>query len=96
VVVLDEASMARSDDLARLVAWTSSSGAKLMLVGDHRQLGAVGPGEPFATLVGDHKAHELETLRRFEQAWEAAATRRPSNLRGRAVERASEQAIERA
>lgn len=76
VVVLDEASMARSDDLARLVRLTSSAGAKLVLVGDHRQLGAVGPGGVFATLVGDHGAHELETLHRFEHAWEAAASLR--------------------
>jgi ATP-dependent exoDNAse (exonuclease V) alpha subunit len=47
--------MAQSDDLARLVELTTRVGAKLVLVGDHRQLGAVGPGGVFATLVGDHR-----------------------------------------
>jgi len=35
---------------------------------------AVGPGGIFRTLVADHGAHELETVRRFHHAWEAAAS----------------------
>ncbi|MGH2931082.1 MAG: ATP-dependent DNA helicase, partial [Solirubrobacteraceae bacterium] len=50
--------------------------AKLVLVGDPHQLGAVGPGGLFRTLVDDHGAHELETVRRFANAWEAAASLR--------------------
>ena len=38
--------------------------------------GAVGPGGIFRTLVADHGAHELETVRRFHHAWEAAASLR--------------------
>ena len=38
--------------------------------------GAVGPGGIFRTLVGDHGAQELETVRRFRHAWEAAASLR--------------------
>ena len=76
VVVLDEAGMARTDDLARLVEAVKGAGAKLVLVGDSDQLGAVGPGGLLRTLVDDHGAHELETIRRFEHAWEAAASLR--------------------
>ncbi|HEY5274302.1 MAG TPA: AAA family ATPase [Acidimicrobiales bacterium] len=43
---------------------------------------AVGPGGLFRTLVGDHGAAELETVRRFDRAWEAAASLR---LRARDV-----------
>ena len=74
VVVLDEAGMARTDDLARLVAAIEDANAKLVLVGDAHQLGAVGPGGLFRTLLGDHGAHEPETVRRFDETWEAAAS----------------------
>ena len=82
VIVLDEATMTRTDDLERLVTHTGQVGCKLVLVGDPHQLGAVGPGGLFATLVGDHGASELETVRRFTQAWEAQASLR---LRARDV-----------
>jgi conjugative relaxase-like TrwC/TraI family protein len=76
VVILDEAGMARTDDLARLLRAVGAAKAKLVLVGDPHQLGAVGPGGIFRTLVADHGAHELETVRRFHHAWEAAASLR--------------------
>ena len=82
VIVLDEATMTRTDDLERLVTHTGQVGCKLVLVGDPHQLGAVGPGGLFATLVGEHGASELETVRRFTQAWEAQASLR---LRARDV-----------
>ncbi|MCU0269129.1 MAG: AAA family ATPase [Acidimicrobiales bacterium] len=44
VVVLDEAGMTDDHDIAALLAWTTTSGAKVVLVGDDRQLSAVGPG----------------------------------------------------
>ncbi len=74
VLVLDEAGMARSDDLGRLLAIVERHDAKAVLVGDPQQLGAVGPGGIFRTLVADHRARELETVRRFHHAWEAAAS----------------------
>jgi len=76
VVILDEAAMARSDDLAKLMFVVQRAKGKLVLAGDHHQLGAVGPGGIFRTLVFDRGAHELETVRRFEHAWEAAASLR--------------------
>ncbi len=76
IVILDEAAMARTDDLATLVGAVADARAKLVLVGDPDQLGAVGPGGVFRTLVRDHPGPELETVRRFAHAWEAAASLR--------------------
>jgi conjugative relaxase-like TrwC/TraI family protein len=44
VVVLDEAGMTNDHDIAALLTWTTNRGAKAVLVGDDRQLSAVGPG----------------------------------------------------
>ena len=79
VVVVDEASMVRTPDLFRLVDLSEKAGSKLVLVGDPNQLGAVGAGGVFRTLVGDAEREgrgvvELETIRRFHHAWEAAAS----------------------
>jgi ATP-dependent exoDNAse (exonuclease V) alpha subunit len=74
--LIDEAGMARSDDLAKLIEAVNRANAKLVLVGDPQQLGAVGPGGIFRTLVDDHGGNELETVRRFDRAWEAAASLR--------------------
>ncbi len=82
VIVLDEATMTRTDDLDRLVTHTARVGCKVVLVGDPHQLGAVGPGGLFATLVDSRGASELETVRRFANAWEAQASLR---LRARDV-----------
>jgi hypothetical protein len=68
--------MARSDDLDALLREVARASSKLVLVGDPAQLGAVGPGGLFRTLVGDHGAAELETVRRFHNPWEAAASLR--------------------
>ena len=76
VVILDEASMARTDDLARLVAVVEAANAKVILAGDPFQLGAVGPGGLFRTLVADHGAAEIESVRRFANTWERAASLR--------------------
>ncbi len=51
VVVVDESGMADDADLARLVLAVERSGASLVLVGDHRQLAAVGPGGALAALL---------------------------------------------
>jgi hypothetical protein len=49
--LVDEAGMANDADLARLVLAIERCHAKLVLVGDHRQLAAVGPGGALAALV---------------------------------------------
>jgi ATP-dependent exoDNAse (exonuclease V) alpha subunit len=66
VVILDEAGMTDDVDLARLTTHAQLAGAKLIVVGDHRQLGAVGPGGALAALVARHPdaVHHLTENRR--------------------------------
>jgi len=54
VVVVDEAGMADDANLARLVLAVDRAGASLVLVGDHRQLSAVGPSGALAALLERH------------------------------------------
>jgi conjugative relaxase-like TrwC/TraI family protein len=57
VLVLDEGSMTADADVGRLLAAVESSGAKLVAVGDYRQLGSVGPGGALEALVARHPGH---------------------------------------
>jgi conjugative relaxase-like TrwC/TraI family protein len=61
VVVLDEAGMTDDHDIAALLAWTTTRGSKVVLVGDDRQLSAVGPGGGLRALADrfDGKVWEL-------------------------------------
>jgi conjugative relaxase-like TrwC/TraI family protein len=54
VVILDEVGMTEDAHLVALTARVEAAGAKLVLVGDHHQLGAVGPGGALAALVRRH------------------------------------------
>jgi conjugative relaxase-like TrwC/TraI family protein len=51
VVILDEAGMADDPSVLRLLSAAEHAGSKVVLVGDHRQLGAVGPGGTLEGLV---------------------------------------------
>jgi hypothetical protein len=51
VVIVDEAAMTDDPALLRLLMAADTAGAKTVLVGDHRQLGAVGPAGAFEGLV---------------------------------------------
>jgi conjugative relaxase-like TrwC/TraI family protein len=76
VVVLDEAAMVATADLAGLVEAVEANEAKLVLIGDHRQLGAVEAGGLFRLLVADSRAAELHHVHRFAAPWESAASLR--------------------
>src|SRR5205807_593093 len=54
VVILDEASMTADVHLYRLVIGIQRAGAKLVLVGDPRQLSAVGPGGALDAVLERH------------------------------------------
>jgi conjugative relaxase-like TrwC/TraI family protein len=54
VVVCDEAGMTDDPNMLRLLAATETAGSKLIIIGDHRQLGAVGPGGSLQALVARH------------------------------------------
>jgi conjugative relaxase-like TrwC/TraI family protein len=66
VVILDEAGMTEDAHLVALTARIEATAAKLVIVGDHNQLGAVGPGGALAALVGRHPetVHRLVENRR--------------------------------
>jgi conjugative relaxase-like TrwC/TraI family protein len=78
-ILLDEASMLGTTSLARLVDLTEAQGWRLVLVGDPRQLQAVGRGGMFAELCATSRVHELARLHRFTHPWEAAASLRLRN-----------------
>ena len=74
-MIVDEASLAGTLTLDHLVTQTRAAGAKLLLVGDHHQLGAVDAGGAFGLLARDTGAAELSLLWRFRHRWEAEASR---------------------
>lgn len=76
VVVLDEAGTVGTKQLVALVRHAEAARAKVVLVGDHRQLGAVGAGGLFGLLVAETQAPELSAVRRFAEPWEAEASLR--------------------
>ena len=75
-VIVDEAGMLGTNSLARLVDLAEAQGWRLVLVGDPRQLQAVGRGGMFAELCTTGRVHELARLHRFTHPWEAAASLR--------------------
>jgi hypothetical protein len=75
VVVLDEAAMTEDTMLLQLLHHAAGARAKVVMVGDHRQLGAVGPGGGFEALVSRYGAavHVLADNVRQREAAERAA-----------------------
>jgi conjugative relaxase-like TrwC/TraI family protein len=78
VIVVDEASMVGSRSLDQLRRYADESGAKMVLVGDNRQLSSIDAGGALRTLSYELGAHviTLTTNRRqagADQAWEREA-----------------------
>jgi conjugative relaxase-like TrwC/TraI family protein len=73
VLVVDEAGMVGSRTLARLLDHARSAKAKVVLVGDDRQLAAIDAGGGFRALRLRLGASELTENRRQLQAWERDA-----------------------
>jgi conjugative relaxase-like TrwC/TraI family protein len=70
VLVVDEAGMVGSRKLTRLLEHTNQAQAKVVLVGDDRQLAAIDAGGGFRALRLRLGASELVENRRQHQAWE--------------------------
>ena len=92
VVVLDEAGMVGTRALARLVESADDAGAKVVLVGDPRQLPEIEAGGALAGLIERVGAVELTENRRQQSSWERVALdalrmgrakRGPGHLRAR-------------
>jgi conjugative relaxase-like TrwC/TraI family protein len=73
VLVVDEAGMLGSRKLARLLEYAQQEQAKVVLVGDDRQLAAIDAGGGFRALRLRLGASELTENRRQHQAWEREA-----------------------
>ncbi|WP_159619115.1 MobF family relaxase [Arthrobacter zhaoguopingii] len=76
LVVVDEASMVSTLQLAALVQQAREAGAKVLLVGDPGQLDAIDAGGTLGWLDRQNKTVRLSTIWRFEQEWEQDASLR--------------------
>jgi conjugative relaxase-like TrwC/TraI family protein len=74
LIIVDEASMASTMELATLAREAHGSGAKLLLVGDDAQLGAADTGGAFRLIAHDTNAAELSDVWRFSNSWEREAS----------------------
>ncbi|MFC5136781.1 MobF family relaxase [Actinomycetospora rhizophila] len=76
LVVVDESAMADTTALAAIYEHVEAADAKLLLVGDHRQLAAVGAGGAMDLLAHAGARYELTETRRFHEDWEGPASLR--------------------
>lgn len=74
ILVIDEAGMISSRQLGRFVEEVERRGAKLVLVGDHEQLQAIGAGSPFRAIAERIGAVELSEIRRQKEEWQRQAS----------------------
>jgi Ti-type conjugative transfer relaxase TraA len=74
VLVIDEAGMIGSTQLARFLLAAQKAGAKVVLVGDPEQLQPIGPGAAFRAIVERVGAAELVGVRRQREEWQRAAS----------------------
>lgn len=74
VLVLDEAGMVSSKQMAMLVSAIERTGAKLVLVGDAAQLQPIEAGAAFRAIVERIGAAELAQVRRQRAPWQQQAT----------------------
>lgn len=73
LLIVDEASLADTRTLAHLTGQAAAAGAKILLVGDPLQRGAIDAGGAFAMLANRGPTAQLASLRRFTHPWEARA-----------------------
>ncbi len=76
LVVVDESAMTDTPALALIHRYVEQAGAKLLLVGDHRQLAAIGAGGGMELLAQTGGRYELTEARRFTHEWERDASLR--------------------
>ncbi|MBQ0711305.1 Ti-type conjugative transfer relaxase TraA [Ochrobactrum sp. AP1BH01-1] len=74
VFVIDEAGMVGSRQLARFVGEVEARGAKIVLVGDHEQLQAIGAGAPFRAITEAIGHAALSEIRRQRVDWQREAS----------------------
>ena len=74
LLILDEASTTSMPDLAAIIRHAARSGAKLVITGDHAQLGAVQSGGGMAMLARKLGHAQLTEAVRFRNDWEGTAS----------------------
>jgi Ti-type conjugative transfer relaxase TraA len=74
ILVIDEAGMLGSRQMARLVAEAQQRGAKVVLIGDPQQLQAIEAGAAFRAIAEQHGYKELTEIRRQHFGWQKEAT----------------------
>lgn len=87
IVIVDEAGMADDADLARLAVAIERRGASLVLVGDDRQLAAVGPGGALAAVLA-RRPELVVTLDANVRQRDPAERKALAELRDGSVQRA--------
>lgn len=75
IVVVDEAGMVATPDMEKLAKHARQAGAKLVLIGDEKQLQPIGPGAPFKELGHLYGQVELTDIRRQNDAWAKKAAK---------------------
>ncbi|MCO5734775.1 Ti-type conjugative transfer relaxase TraA [Rhizobium sp. SSA_523] len=74
VFVIDEAGMVGSRQLASFVSEAEKCGAKIVLVGDHEQLQAIGAGAPFRAISERIGHASLGEIKRQQEPWQQEAS----------------------
>ncbi|MBZ9846302.1 MULTISPECIES: Ti-type conjugative transfer relaxase TraA [unclassified Mesorhizobium] len=75
ILVIDEAGMVGTRQLERVLSHASDVGAKVVLVGDPRQLQAIEAGAAFRSIHERHGGVEIGQVRRQREEWQRDATR---------------------
>ena len=79
VLVVDEAGMVGTRQLERVLSHAAEVGAKVVLVGDIKQLQAIEAGAAFRSIHERHGGAEIGEVRRQQEDWQRDATRDLAN-----------------
>jgi Ti-type conjugative transfer relaxase TraA len=79
ILVIDEAGMAGTRQLERVLSHAAEAGAKVVLIGDPQQLQAIEAGAAFRSIHERHGGAEIGEVRRQHQDWQRDATRDLAN-----------------
>ena len=75
VLVIDEAGMVGTRQLERVLSHAAEAGAKVVMVGDVRQLQSIEAGAAFRSIHERHGGAEIGEIRRQREDWQRDATR---------------------
>ena len=75
VLVIDEAGMVGTRQLDRVLSHAAEAGAKVVLIGDIKQLQSIEAGAAFRSIYERHVGAEISEVRRQREDWQRTATR---------------------